>query len=470
VLLELVEKDFSKKINKIKELFPMGITDFDVMRELFLKGDLVVAANSDRIYRIKSAEYRVSSEGVRYLHLNCTYIDCDGKNFGTVGTELTIYSFNGVKYINALSVYPLKNHPDTDAFKSALLTRGKKFAALRGQHFKAHNAIAASLDSLGNLESRSAVESRVMVDTATYNRYGYGYRIRISPLADNRVELTNEELMLCTDQIPVFSLQDKHFFTAAVDNIQDIVFNDKVFDQLVLPEAQKQMVRVLVENHAKGAAAFDDFVKGKGKGLIAVLHGPPGVGKTMTAEAVAEHTRRPLYVVTSGELGHDAKTMEDGLKRVLDLSRIFDAVLLLDEADVFLEARSTNDLKRNALVSVFLRMLEYYQGIMFLTTNRVASFDDAFHSRIHISLQYRELDTAARHQVWKNFGAAMEANVTDEEYRKLAAYEVNGRRVKNIWRTAQALAADKDEKVGMRHLEAALAAMGAMNQGVLRRA
>ena len=48
----------------------------------------------------------------------------------------------------------------------------------------------------------------------------------------------------------------------------------------------------------------------------------------------------------------------------------WEAVLLLDEADVFLEARSTHDLERNKLVSIFLRVLEYYEGILFLTTNR----------------------------------------------------------------------------------------------------
>jgi hypothetical protein len=67
------------------------------------------------------------------------------------------------------------------------------------------------------------------------------------------------------------------------------------------------MVRVLIENHAKGAAAFDDFIKGKGKGLIAVLYGPSGVEKIMMVEAVMEYRQRSLYIVTSGEPGHDPK-------------------------------------------------------------------------------------------------------------------------------------------------------------------
>lgn len=62
------------------------------------------------------------------------------------------------------------------------------------------------------------------------------------------------------------------------------------------------------------------------------------------------------------------------------------AVVLLDEADVFLEERDMKDLNRNALVSVFLRALEYYNGIVILTSNRVGTFDEAFKSRIQLAL------------------------------------------------------------------------------------
>ena len=58
------------------------------------------------------------------------------------------------------------------------------------------------------------------------------------------------------------------------------------------------------------------------------------------------------------------------------------SILLLDEADVFLERRSPENLTRNGLVSVFLRKLEYYEGIVFLTTNRVSHFDEAILSEL----------------------------------------------------------------------------------------
>ena len=75
--------------------------------------------------------------------------------------------------------------------------------------------------------------------------------------------------------------------------------------------------------------------------------------------------------------------------------RHWNAILLLDEADVFLEQCSTQDLVRNGLVSVFLRKLEYCQAIMFMTTNRASQFDEAVLSRIHLMLRYENLGTDA---------------------------------------------------------------------------
>jgi AAA+ superfamily predicted ATPase len=130
-------------------------------------------------------------------------------------------------------------------------------------------------------------------------------------------------------------------------------------------------------------------IQGKGKGLVgmlmqpsyllyisanlgtAVLHGPPGTGKTLTAEGISELLKCPLYMASAGELGTDSRFLESELQKILDICHAWGAILLLDEADVFLEKRNMHDIHRNALVSIFLRQLEYFQGILFLTTNRV---------------------------------------------------------------------------------------------------
>lgn len=169
------------------------------------------------------------------------------------------------------------------------------------------------------------------------------------------------------------------------------------------------------------------------------------MGKTLTAEAVAENLRVPLHTLSSGDLGSEPWEVERGLSQILELVARWNAILLLDECDVFLEARSTHDLERNKVVSIFLRTLEYYEGILFMTTNRVDNIDAAFQSRIHVSLEYPDLSPESRVQIWKNFLATFKQKpeITDEDIEELAQMKLNGRQIKNILKTSQLLSARK---------------------------
>ena len=181
-------------------------------------------------------------------------------------------------------------------------------------------------------------------------------------------------------------------------------------------------------------------------------------------------------MMSAGDLGLDSSNVESSLSNVLEMCTKWNAVLLLDEADVFLEQRSAHDLERNKLVSssyalyhtihhlahtstVFLRMLEYYEGILFLTTNRVDNIDAAFQSRIHISMEYQELSTSSRRHVWSNFlsaGGTKTHGFSDADLDKLAEYLMNGREIKNVLKTAQLLAGKKKEGLGLVHVESVL--------------
>ena len=128
----------------------------------------------------------------------------------------------------------------------------------------------------------------------------------------------------------------------------------------------------------------------------------------------------------------DAAKLEGQLSRIFKTASHWNAILLLDEADVFLEQRSPDNLTRNGLVSVFLRKLEYCQGILFLTTNRVSHFDIAILSRIHLMLRYNDLTKDAREHVWRNFlswatTSSGDADVKAKELEELACYKLNGR-------------------------------------------
>ena len=168
-----------------------------------------------------------------------------------------------------------------------------------------------------------------------------------------------------------------------VSRLQKVVWTDEPFQSLVIGDKQKTLVHSLVKQHRTEGTGYDDVIQGKGLGLIGLLSGSPGVGKTLTAEAISEVTKRPLYTVSAGELGTDVEKVDKHLTDILELSHRWSAILLLDEADVFLQQRDTKDVARNALVSIFLRQLEYYQGIMILTTNRLNDCDPAFESKLY---------------------------------------------------------------------------------------
>jgi hypothetical protein len=248
---------------------------------------------------------------------------------------------------------------------------------------------------------------------------------------------TDEEYLIASPVVLGFAFAEKLWLEFTVSGVKDIVWNEGAYDSLVLEDNTKEIVKALVESHKyHPAESIDDVIQGKGKGLVAVLHGPPGTGKTLTAEGISELLKCPLYMVSAGELGTDPRTLETELQKILDIAHAWGAVLLLDEADVFLEKRTIQDIHRNALVSIFLRLLEYFQGILFLTTNRVETFDDAFQSRIHIALRYGELSTKAKKSVFKLFIERVRVlegietmPFTEEDYNSLSRHNLNGRQV-----------------------------------------
>lgn len=191
----------------------------------------------------------------------------------------------------------------------------------------------------------------------------------------NKIELpllTDEEYLISSPVVLGFSFAEKQWLEFDVSSVNDIKWNDNAWDSLVLEPGTKSLIKALVESRKFSAATtIDDVIQGKGKGLVTVLHGPPGTGKTLTAEGISELLKCPLYMASAGELGTDSRFLEHELQKILDICHTWGAILLLDEADVFLEKRNMQDIHRNALVSIFLRQLEYFQGILFLTTNRV---------------------------------------------------------------------------------------------------
>ncbi|KZT08241.1 P-loop containing nucleoside triphosphate hydrolase protein [Laetiporus sulphureus 93-53] len=396
--------------------------------------------------------------------------------YADLGTALYIHGFAGARKISNLDVFPIDYYAGpggTRGLKERLIKRGRKWAAIAGGvHHLAYQGMASYWEDSSYM--KLSVKSRVMVDRKTFaeSRPNYEKLPRVIRTLSGCVidkhtlstslttssawqsttsiaDLSEEELLLTTPVVYGFSLSDKRWLEFAIDHVEAFEWNEKVFSQLVIPDQHKTILQTLVGSYSAGAASgFDDFITGKGLGLVINLFGNPGIGKTLTAEAITEY---------AGELGTTPQGLDRNLSNVLKLSAAWDAVVLIDEADVFLEQRSLHHLERNAMVAVFLRQLEYFRGILFLTTNRVRVFDEAFQSRIHVSLKYPDLTPDARRQIWVAFIRKANANLadgqlTEEELSDLGERKVNGRQIKNAVKTAGALAAGKQEVLGYTHL------------------
>ena len=102
-----------------------------------------------------------------------------------------------------------------------------------------------------------------------------------------------------------------------------------------------------------------------------------------------------------------------------------------------MEKKQKMDVYRNAMVSIFLRLLEYYRGILFLTTNRSNSIDDAFFSRISLALQYEALDSDKRNIIWQNqinlYKDVLPSDLSIDTS-LLSTFDINGRQIKNAVR------------------------------------
>ncbi|KAF8956224.1 P-loop containing nucleoside triphosphate hydrolase protein [Flammula alnicola] len=516
LLTSTLASDYRATLAKIERLTSHGEITFDLLYSILVPRSLMVArcaiTGLPRLFQLASW-MRTSVEGKPVFQLNLESVDLVDRPIthsvvvGRVQTTVYIRPMRGTVKINTMDAYPLKFHPDPEGLKEAILKRGKKWVSLIGIHHKQFEGIAAL--KAGDKLLKHNVRSRIMVDRATFrrlnanyllptpvpptmegssvaggdSRFGpqydpYGNPIPILPPsvpslfnsgefiafsndATPDVEISTEDLLLTPTVVFGFSLVDKVWLEFNVEKIQDVDWNKDAFKNLVLPGDRKNLLQSLVEAHHK-EVGFDDFIKGKGHGLVVNLFGPPGVGKTFSAEATSEHVQRPLYIVGGGDLGTTAASLDSALDKIFDIATAWKAIALIDEADVFLEQRSLHDLERNAMVAVFLRHVEYYRGILFLTTNRVKAFDEAFLSRIHVALHFNELTQESKEQVWAAFidkmGAAAEG-ITRDHIKDLARRGINGRQIKNAARTAHSLAVGKGEKVCYEHLRVTLDAM-----------
>ncbi|OTB12305.1 hypothetical protein K445DRAFT_321290 [Daldinia sp. EC12] len=509
LLRKVLRSELREAISQSNDLSQNGVITFDYLWTIFKPGIDVYAFEDgyDRIYKLHRVQY-IAGAGGQYFQVTVNEIDYDGDIPGYQSKVLPIFDFPGTMKISDLDIFPASYHPRLSEVKETLRKRGEKFRDiyLKPYYYGAYEGIV--IDG----KQKRNVNGRIVVDPSSYTTFTNGY-IDLIPLDSSLLkpgmmvsdqahkpppphpvhpgrpkgppippppppplpmvhrarpgrvikhsltkELSDDLLHLCTGYVRGYCFKIKKWVIFHVDNIQDIQWRDDAFDSLVLAGGYKNLIMTFVESHVENKDRFDDVIEGKGQGISMLLEGPPGVGKTLTAEAVSEKLRRPLYQLGAGELGAEPDTVEENLKMILETAAKWDAVLLLDECDVILAERSNDSLGRNSIVAIFLRLLEYYRGMLFMTTNRVEAMDPAFQSRIHLTIHYPVLDTPARRQIWERFtqNSSQESTLLSHDFLELQSIPLNGREIKNVIKTAQLLASHKKGPLTIEHIRTAL--------------
>ena len=198
--------------------------------------------------------------------------------------------------------------------------------------------------------------------------------------------------------------------SSSVDEPFRVVAPRVSLDQVVLSRAQRERIEEVLWQAEHGRTLFREWgldeVVEKGKGTIVLFSGPPGTGKTMTAEAMAAHLGRPLFVADYAQL--ESKWIGETEKYIVTVFRAAaaeDGVLLLDEADAILAARLDggyyNDRAYNRQVSILLGEIEAYEGLCILTTNRAVTLDTGLARRIAATFRFTVPGEAERLRIWK---------------------------------------------------------------------
>jgi hypothetical protein len=491
LLLHFLASEAGDKGKEAEKALASGLVTFENAWMAYKPGDLIFTSSygQDRLYILNQTGYHKDNCGGKYFQLSCNFTSCDGEAVGTAQTSLVIWEkedFVGktASKITGLTASPLKffDPEEQEATMKKLTKRGERYLQIKGINSWDYNGLFLYLktppydfyDERSNYDGKwlpRTCTERVVLDPKTFveemrdqkdNSASMGTSdcCRIANCDSNQFQSLEADPMLCPPYVYGFSLESKEWCKYFVDHLSPVAWQENAMEALILATAQRRLIRSLVTSHRYPDHARDEASL-KGKGLIILLHGTPGSGKTLTAELTAEQTRRPLLKLSTGELGSWEERLSHELKELLTYASIWKAVVLIDEADVFLEARRSGTdsaFNSNNMVAIFLKQLEYFQGILFLTSNRVDVFDQAIRSRLHLAMQYHAPDKERRALLWRQkLEHLPKGDIgfdVDKAVAQLCEPAMNGREISNAVNTAKTLAAaENDGKIRLEDVD-----------------
>ncbi|KAL2631859.1 hypothetical protein R1flu_016545 [Riccia fluitans] len=481
-LIRFVDTQFLDTTEMYERMKTSGRVSFDMLWTSMTPGEDVVyrcgISDEELCGKIWKAVYKLNDscppKWCLQLRLDVYDYNCEGYQKYSRINEVLVYE--NEKPLRGLEVYPYKFMEDSGEIKARLLDRGSRFGYLTSAVRYRYMEFKGSMYTkkriyYGDVQIlKENADGRVMVDQFSFSKIETDREMEnaepSSTVArDGRVRTVDISENLNRIYAPAivygFSFRLKKWGCFSVEGFSEVVFDGgSSWNQLVMDPNLKEITEHLVVQQLRKSERSElgrvDPIANKGDGCIIICYGPPGTGKTLTAESLAEKLQAPLWSLSVSELGTDPYELEPKLVSVLEIAALWKTVLLLDEADVYLEKRSTSDVQRNAMCGIFLRNLEYYRGVLLLTTNRIPSFDDAFRSRISVFLRYPPLTVDQREKIWTNLLGRAEMiediGAIRQLVKDMAVHDLNGREIRNTIRNAQTWSQAINEPLCFKHI------------------
>ncbi|MEJ8546926.1 AAA family ATPase [Brevibacillus borstelensis] len=272
-----------------------------------------------------------------------------------------------------------------------------------------------------------------------------------------------------SDIMPVAAVTLEILHEACMSRIRHSLGNHAVrltprysWSDLVLPEEPLQLLKQACNQVAYRHIVFGDWGFDRklsyGKGVSVLFAGPPGTGKTMSAEVIAKELRLDIFKVDLSQvISKYIGETEKNLQKIFAEAKAANAILFFDEADALFGKRSdvkdSHDKYANMETAYLLQKMEEYDGISILATNLLQNFDEAFMRRMTYVIKFPFPDPEYREKIWRCQFPPDTPQSSDIDFPFLAAkLHIAGGGIKNVVLSAAFLAAAEETAVGMRHL------------------